>query len=81
MNAKKNPNLNLNKQVKRESIYKAALMQHASILQQEHGEPEEHSDSDEEGDPKKPTGSKKNSVQIEPNIADNIKKKSKFGDI
>ena len=80
MNAKKNPNLNMNKEVKRESIYKAALMQHASILQQEHGDTEEHSDSDEEGDGKKPTGSKKNSLQIEPNIPDNVKRKSKFGE-
>ena len=79
MNAKKNPNLP-QKEVKRESIYKAALMQHATILQQENHDTEDNSDSDEESKSPKDVERKKSSMSpgLNSNKEDE-KRKSKFG--
>ena len=77
MNAKKNPN-NPPKEIKRESIYKAALMQHATILQQENYDTEDNSDSDEDSKSPKDRKKSSNSPGLNPNKEDE-KRKSKFG--
>jgi len=64
-------------EVKRESIYKHALMQHATILQQENYDTENASDSDGEEDGSNKKKPKKSSLA--PDSSDNVKRKSKFG--
>jgi len=65
-------------EVKRESIYKHALMQHATILQQENYDTENASDSETEEDGSNKKKTKKSTLNQE--ISDpNVKRKSKFG--
>lgn len=65
-------------EVKRESIYKHALMQHATILQQENYDTENATDSETEEDGSNKKKQKKSSLN--PDVPDpNVKRKSKFG--
>lgn len=72
-------------ETKRESIYKHALLQHATILQQENYETEDNSDSEDDGanpdgTPKK-KGTKKSTLNPSNQVPENFdgKRKSQFG--
>lgn len=72
-------------EAKRESIYKHALLQHATILQQENYETEGDGSDSEDGEGEKKKSSKKSSLKPEqpnatmPPVDDPSKRKSQFG--